>query len=486
MKKLFICLFCVSPFVLLFSCSKKSDSGGSTVIVAPPVNTSKIYYVATTGDDSRTAAQAKSGSTPWKTIQKAANSISGCDTVIIAGGTYSESITLTSRLNGSAVANTLFKSKDGEIVTIEGGISNPNSNVVRWLSQFNISGVQYLTVKGISVQNVNWYAISVEGSSANITIDNCNTFNSGASGIYVKSCNNINLLNNKIKQACQVTTRDASGNGTQECITITSSNNFKVNGNEVAESTVNGSVGGEGIDIKGGSHDGEISNNYIHDIVPLGIYVDAGSGEEYNIRVFANRAYNTGGISVAGELGGHAHEIYFYNNVIKDSKSSGLVFQSIGNGKYTNVYVVNNTFYNNAVSGSFVGEIGNYSTNTGSANIQIRNNIIYNKGANYKFSIWHNLASTHVISNNLYFDFKPSNNAANSFTTANLTAADVNGTDPLFVNATSANFALQATSPAINKGIPITLPSSTTLLFTTDITGKSKGTSNWDMGAYEF
>jgi hypothetical protein len=191
-------------------------------------------------------------------------------------------------------------------------------------------------------------------------------------------------------------------------------------------------------------------------------------------------------MSVAGELGGHAHEIYFYNNMIKDSRNSGFVFQSIGNGKYTNVYIVNNTFFNNATTGNFVGELGNYSNNAGNANIQIRNNIFYNTGSNYKFSIWHNLAAPHVITNNLYYNFKPGNNGANSFNAANLTAADVRNLDPLFVNSSTDNLMLQAQSPAINKGIPVTAPSTGNLLFSTDYNGKQRGTTGWDIGAFEF
>nr|MBA3705178.1 T9SS type A sorting domain-containing protein [Bacteroidota bacterium] len=47
------------------------------------------------------------------------------------------------------------------------------------------------------------------------------------------------------------------------------------------------------------------------------------------------------------------------------------------------------------------------------------------------------------------------------------------------------DFSLKANSPAINKAVPITLPSSATLMFNKDFDGNPRGTSNWDMGAYE-
>lgn len=463
--------------IILFACKKSTDPGPAPVVTAPVAN-ARIHYVSTTGDDSRSVAQAKNQATPWKTIQKAATTISPGDTVIIFGGVYQEKVTFPATCNGTAGERTVFKNKEGESVVIDGGGAG-----VIWEGLLNFSSNSYITIRGIKVQNVYWYGFDVDRSD-NITIDSCSTFNTGASGIYCSRGSAISIFNNNVRQACQRPYREPNGNGTQECITVAASNNFLVSKNEVWDSVIPGDAGGEGIDAKGGSFNGEISNNYIHDIVPLGIYVDAGSGEEYNIRVFGNRVFRTGGMAVAGELGGHAHEIYFYNNVIKDSKSTGFTFQSIGNGKYTNIYIVNNTFYNNATSGNFVGEVGNYSNNSGNSNIQIRNNIFFNKGTNYKFTIWHNIAASHVISNNLYFDFKPSNNSVNSFGVGNLTPSDIRDLDPQFVNPQD-NFLLQSSSPAINRAVPITLPSSATLLFTGDFNGKLRG-SAWDIGAFEY
>ena len=166
----------------------------------------------------------------------------------------------------------------------------------------------------------------------------------------------------------------------------------------------------------------------------------------------SNKIYRTGGLGVAGELGGTLFDTYIYNNIIASSKGSGMVFQSTGNGKFVNIYVVNNTFYN--------------------------------RGTQTKFSIWYNLPAAHVVSHNLFYDFKASANGSLSYTSSNLTANDLQ-VDPQFNNVGIDDFSLLPTSPAINKGMPITLPNSTTLLFTTDYNGNPKGTA-WDMGAYEY
>jgi len=468
-----------------FSCKKQTfDDSGIPIIVAPPTGTTgiispRVVYVSTTGDDSRSKGQAINPATPWKTIQKAANSIAPGDTVMIFGGTYNEKVTLPISCNGTSTAQTVFRNVPGSPVILDGA----NGGEV-YEGLVNMNGGNFITLKGIKTQNVRWYGFNV-GNSNNITIDSCQTFNTGASGIYCVRGTNINITNNNVRRACQQAFREPNGNGTQECISVVTTGNFIISRNEVWDSTIPGAAGGEGIDAKSACFNGEISNNYVHDIMPLGIYLDAGSGIEKNIRVFNNRVINTAGVSVAGELGGHAMDLYFYNNIIRDSKSTGFSFGNTGNGRFSNIYVVNNTFINNATTVNFSGEIANYNTNPLHTNLVIRNNIIYNKGSNYKFSFFTNLLAPFVISNNLYVDFKPGlSGGINNFTTANLTAADVL-TDPLFTNLIIGDLTLQAASPAINKGVIINAPSSTTPLFTTDYNGKVR-TGVWDMGAFEF
>ncbi len=60
------------------------------------------YYVATTGSDSSTAAQAQNLATPWLTIQHAANNTVAGDTVIVEGGTYAISSFLNLSSSGTS------------------------------------------------------------------------------------------------------------------------------------------------------------------------------------------------------------------------------------------------------------------------------------------------------------------------------------------------------------------------------------------------
>ncbi|AQG80711.1 right-handed parallel beta-helix repeat-containing protein [Spirosoma montaniterrae] len=469
---------------LLSGCTKETGSASVAPVDTVPAKATaaatagQLFYVSgATGNDSRTATQAQNPATPWKTIQKGVSSLPGGATLVISGGIYTEKVVVPASANGTAQAPTVIRSKQGETATLDG--QNTGS---QWEGLWQLKNNQYITLKGLKAQNGFWYGFSGE-SSGNILIDSCSTVNTRASGIYVKTTSNLTIRRNNVRKACQEPGRDASGNGAQECITVAAVQNFTIVGNEVWDNPVVGE-GGEGIDAKAGSTNGEITQNYVHDLVELGIYVDAGSRESHTIRVHANRIINcAGGLFVAGELGGTALDIYFYNNLVVNGTSSGFQFQSTGNGRFVNIYVVNNTFYNNGQKG-FAGDVSNFSKNTTNSNLVIRNNIFYNKTANYRYSIWHDLAAPHVISNNLFFDFKPSNNGTNSFTSSNLTGADLL-IDPLFANATSGDFTLKPTSPAINKGAVILL--SGTPLFTTDLIGKPRGANGtrWDMGAYE-
>lgn len=408
----------------------------------------------------------------------------GGDTVVILSGTYHERVVIGPRCSGTEKAPTLFVARDKDAVVIDDGHDGVSE---QFASVFKIDNARHIKIEGIKIINSRWFGFSAENGCEYIEITSCSTDNTRASGIYVSNAVHVTITNNHIKKACQENERDSHGWGSQECITVTRTKNFKISGNEVWGSTVDGSAGGEGIDAKGGSCDGEISGNYIHDIVPLAIYVDAGSGESRNIRVFGNRAIDTGGFAIAGELGGYAHDIYFYNNVIVNSELSGFVFQNIMNGKFTDIYLVNNTFYNNNRTGGFGGDVGNYSTNPENRNLVIRNNVFYNRTGKHRFSIWHNEAAPHVVDHNLYYDFKASySGVGNNFTQENLTAADVVDQDPMFVDGGAFDFRLLPSSPAIGRAEPVTLPGSSELLFDTDFSGNRRGSNQWDMGAFEY
>jgi len=61
--------------------------GGDPIYPYEPI-TGNVIYVATNGDDSRTRAQAANSSTPWRTVQKAADNVVAGDNVVVKDGVY--------------------------------------------------------------------------------------------------------------------------------------------------------------------------------------------------------------------------------------------------------------------------------------------------------------------------------------------------------------------------------------------------------------
>ncbi|WP_442950115.1 right-handed parallel beta-helix repeat-containing protein [Paenibacillus sp. HW567] len=83
--------------------------GGGTVKAA------SVYYVSTTGNDITGTGTL---SNPWKTIQKAADTMIAGDTCIIRGGTYRETVTL--HTSGTSANPINFKAYTGETVIVSG------------------------------------------------------------------------------------------------------------------------------------------------------------------------------------------------------------------------------------------------------------------------------------------------------------------------------------------------------------------------------
>jgi len=74
----------------------------------------RTFFVATNGSDSAPGTQAK----PWRTIQKAANSVPAGSTVEIRGGVYRERVVV--RVSGAPGAWITFRSYGSEHVRLDG------------------------------------------------------------------------------------------------------------------------------------------------------------------------------------------------------------------------------------------------------------------------------------------------------------------------------------------------------------------------------
>ena len=207
---------------------------------------------------------------------------------------------------------------------------------------------------------------------------------------------------------------------------------------------------------------------------------DCSGVEDYfkNVTIANNQFFDNcmEGMAVNGTDGGTnpwsgSGTTYIYNNVIIGNGSCDTIKGYTYSGMQTGdtgqtLKIWNNTFYLNAggnIGGQYAGDIDLYGGS--STSIDVSNNIFYAQPAGQYYSgfiIEETSGVAKTGSNNIFFGNGNSKAVAPSYLTGTITI------NPLFVNASttygSADFHLQATSPAINAG-------ATGVMNATDIAG---------------
>ena len=417
----------------------------------------RTFYVAKNGNDSNDGSEAS----PWLSIKKAANTLVAGDTVLIKSGIYRERVIVGN--SGTKDNYIVFKNYKKDIVTVDGR----DIFWWDWDGLFNVSEKSYIKIIGLAIKNSNYGGIWIEDSN-NIIINNNYTYNTISCGIGVWGSSNIIVSENEVELACN--------DGEQECISIANSNNCIITKNHIHDNGA-GTNGGEGIDVKAGSHDIIVSKNIVHNLNNrIGIYVDAWDSDTYNIDIIQNRVYycDDTGLAVASERGGLLENINFFNNISYYNKWGGIELGGWTDVEYSgptpikNVKFINNTCYKN---GSFNGGWGfGISVNNSYAeNVIIRNNICSENTAQIGIE---KILSAGVIDHNLIYG---DNNVATTTNGSNPIIGD-----PLFVDVENFNFHISNNSPAIDNGSSIDVPN---IDFSN--TNRPYG-ARYDIGAYEF
>lgn len=125
----------------------------------------KVIHVATTGND----ASDGSSSAPYKTIAKAATTVNAGDTVLVAGGTYSEK-NIAPKSSGTQTAMVVFKPKPGTgTVTIKHPATAADDTPV-----FSLSSRSFVWIEGFSFKDFKYGRASVyiTGGNNNVVINN--------------------------------------------------------------------------------------------------------------------------------------------------------------------------------------------------------------------------------------------------------------------------------------------------------------------------
>ena len=392
------------------------------------------YFVnASTGNDIFTGTEAQ----PWKTIQKAANTLVAGDTVYIMAGTYAPTQKIESLNSGTSdnYINYVAYPGDEQLVIIDGiNITLPN-----WYGIFTIVSKNYIRISGLKIINSPYAGFYVD-LSTHIILENNETYQTYSSGISVWDCDVVTINNNEVSRACWPT------GGEQECISIVTSNRVLVKNNHVFDGgSIGYGGGGEGIDIKDGCTNSIVYNNYIHDIASVGIYIDAYLTDQSNIQVYNNTVNNIYGvgISLASEEGGSLDNVTVSKNTVANCQDRAMVIHWTNKPNYLikNIYVQHNTFYNNA-EGLDVG------VHALGSNINISNNIF---SQNLVYQMQNSSSDLNLselkVRNNLIDGVNPS--WAISGTNAVIGV-------PEFIDAPQNDFHLNSNSPAIDYGTVLT------------------------------
>lgn len=174
-------------------------SVGCTVIYAVTAQTAAAavttLYVGGTGcSDSGQGTQAQ----PFCTISKAASKVAAGQTVLVADGTYSESVTL--KISGNTTSPIVFAAADGATPTLTGNTHG-----------FYLSSVSYVTVSGFTINHTS------------------------SSGIYASNSNHVTISGNHVSYS-GLPTQGATAAGIQ----VASTTDSLVSGNTVDHNTVAG------------------------------------------------------------------------------------------------------------------------------------------------------------------------------------------------------------------------------------------------------
>ncbi len=315
----------------------KSGYNPSAVASASFTNTGTTYYVATTGSDAYSCAQAKNPATPKRTITAALACVgpAGTDagagyTVQVASGTYDERLVdkipsgtswsspFTLR-SAAPLGATLRPSTNGSII----GLNNANRYIV--IDGLTIDGqAQPTTGTGIALSAYNW------GDIHHVRIINNEIKNTKNDGLTGGHGTYLEVVNNSIHDVGSAAPGYAHGF-------------YSVVANSMIEKNKIYNAAGYGLHFYNNFGGAGMDNNIVRYNMVYGNR-DAGilaSGT--NMQIYANAVYSNGSEGISGTQGGS--NIYVYNNTVYGNGSYGIV-----NSTVSGMVVKNNISYRNGTN----------------------------------------------------------------------------------------------------------------------------------------
>ena len=354
-----------------------------------------VYYVALDGDDNNPGTL----DAPWRTIQKAADTITAGETVLVRGGVYEEFVTITSS-GSESEGYLIFQAYPGERPIIDGSrlkIKSGQSALVQ------INSANYIVFDGFEVRNL--FSSSESQYPGGIRVQNGGSY--------------IHLLNNDVHH---IENRSPSGNAHGIHIygnSFLPLKQIRISGNRVHHLTLGAS---ESLTLSGNIDGFVVDGNVIHDNNNIGIDIAGFYGAcsspcrdqarngivsgntVYHIDSSINPAYGSNSNSAGGIYADGATNVIIERNHIYRS-DFGIELASENQGKSTSKIIVrNNYIHHNDGAGIIMG--GSGKTNGGAEDNLIANNTLVEndqlKQGYGEITFQENTSNNTVVNNLIY------------------------------------------------------------------------------------
>jgi len=299
---------------------------GLALVAAAPSVQGATWYVAEGDGEGDGSAEA-----PWRSLQRAADSVGAGDTVIVRAGSY-EGFDLDGR-SGSELAPITFRAELGASITED----NDRGDGI------NVENAAWIVVEGFTVNGRSRAGIRCAGSQ-HVAIRRNTTDGNGVWGIFTGFCDDLLIEGNQ-----------TSRSGEQHGIYVSNSAKRYVVRN-------NHSFGNAGCGIH---NNGDVSQG--------GDGINAGALIEGNV-IHDNGTAGGAGINCDG-----VQDSIIRNNLLYDNHATGIVLYQIDGGDASkNNLIVNNTVVQAADGRWGIGISGDGDSGAASGN-RILNNIVYNR-----------------------------------------------------------------------------------------------------------
>lgn len=245
-----------------------------------PQSRGATFYVAPTGSDAAPGTR----SAPWRTVQKAFDTLRPGQVALVRAGTYRENLVVSR--GGRPDAPITVRSAPGERAVLEPAVRSP-SYPLRLTT-----GAAFVRVQGFVIQNargastMNVVGLGESPGAHDYEISDCEIrYAHNSSGVFVDDTNShVWLLGN--------TVHDNNEPGVQHQGIY-----FEGHDSVIANNVVYGQTDGFGIQVRAGARDVDVTNNTVTGVSLSGIMVESTAAA---ITVVNNISVDNGGWAVRG------------------------------------------------------------------------------------------------------------------------------------------------------------------------------------------